>query len=49
VNGNLVVEGTKNLNVNAETSHRNSRRDSSIDLDTSNTVLSSRLANMELR
>ena len=50
VNGNLVVEGTKNLNVNAENQViviRGVIRP--IDLDTSNTVLSSRLANMELQ
>ena len=50
VNGNLVVEGTKNLNVNSENQViviRGVIRP--IDLDTTNTVPSSRLANMELQ
>ena len=50
VNGNLVVEGTKNLNVNSENQViviRGVIRP--IDLDTTNTVSSARLANMELQ
>jgi flagellar L-ring protein precursor FlgH len=50
VNGNLVVEGTKHLNVNSENqtiSVRGVIRP--IDLDTTNTVLSARLANMEIQ
>jgi flagellar L-ring protein FlgH len=50
VNGNLVVEGTRNLNVNSENQViivRGVIRP--IDLDTTNTVLSARLANMEIQ
>jgi len=50
VNGNLVVEGTKNLNVNAENQVITVRGViRPIDLDTTNTVLSSRLADLELQ
>jgi flagellar L-ring protein precursor FlgH len=50
VNGNLVIEGTKNVNVNAENqviTIRGVLRPS--DLDTSNSILSSRLAQMEVQ
>ena len=50
VNGNLVVEGAKNLNVNSESqiiSVRGVIRP--IDLDTTNTVLSARIAQMEIQ
>ncbi len=50
VNGNLVVEGTKNLNVNSENQLITIRGViRPIDLDTTNTVLSARLANMEIQ
>jgi flagellar L-ring protein precursor FlgH len=50
VNGNLVVEGTRNLNVNSETQLITVRGViRPIDLDTTNTVLSARLANMEIQ
>ncbi len=50
VNGNLVVEGTKHLNVNSENqviTVRGVIRPT--DLDTTNTVLSARLAQMEIQ
>lgn len=50
VNGNLVVEGTKHLNVNSENqviTVRGVIRPT--DLDTTNSVLSSRLAQMEIQ
>jgi flagellar L-ring protein precursor FlgH len=50
LNGNLVVEGTKHLNVNAENQVITVRGViRPIDLDTTNTVLSARLANMEIQ
>jgi flagellar L-ring protein precursor FlgH len=50
VNGNLVVEGTRNLNVNSENQIITIRGViRPIDLDTTNTVPSARLANMELQ
>jgi flagellar L-ring protein FlgH len=50
VNGNLVVEGTKNLNVNSENQVITVRGViRPIDLDTTNTVLSARLAQMEIQ
>jgi flagellar L-ring protein precursor FlgH len=50
VNGNLVVEGTRNLNVNSENQVITIRGViRPIDLDTTNTVPSARLANMELQ
>lgn len=50
INGNLVVEGTKNLNVNAENQVITVRGViRPIDLDTTNSVLSARLADMELQ
>lgn len=49
VNGNLVVEGTRNLNVNSENQIITIRGViRPIDLDTTNSVPSARLANMEL-
>lgn len=49
VNGNLVVEGTRNLNVNSENQIITIRGViRPIDLDTTNSVSSARLANMEL-
>jgi hypothetical protein len=48
VNGNLVIEGTRNLNVNSENQLITIRGViRPIDLDTTNTVLSARLANMD--
>jgi flagellar L-ring protein precursor FlgH len=50
VNGNLVIEGTKKLNVNSENQTivvRGVIRP--IDLDTTNTVLSARIAQMEIQ
>jgi flagellar L-ring protein precursor FlgH len=50
VNGNLVVEGTRNLNVNSENQVITIRGIiRPIDLDTANTVPSARLADMELQ
>jgi len=50
VNGNLVVEGTRNLNINAETQLITVRGViRPIDLDTTNSVLSARLADMEIQ
>lgn len=50
INGNLVVEGTKNLTVNAENQVITVRGViRPIDLDTTNSVLSARLADMELQ
>lgn len=50
VNGNLVVEGTRNLNVNSENQVITIRGViRPIDLDTTNSVPSARLANMELQ
>ena len=50
VNGNLVIEGTKNLSVNAENQVITIRGViRPIDLDTTNTVQSTRLAQMELQ
>jgi flagellar L-ring protein precursor FlgH len=50
VNGNLVVEGTKHLNVNSENQIITVRGViRPIDLDTTNTVLSARLAQMEIQ
>jgi len=50
VNGNLVVEGTRNLNVNSENQVITIRGViRPIDLDTTNSVLSARLADMELQ
>ena len=50
VNGNLVVEGTKNLNVNSENQIITVRGViRPIDLDTTNSVLSARLAQMEIQ
>ncbi|HTS77885.1 MAG TPA: flagellar basal body L-ring protein FlgH [Bryobacteraceae bacterium] len=49
VNGNLVVEGTRNLNVNSENQIITVRGViRPIDLDTTNSVPSARLANMEI-
>ncbi len=49
VNGNLVVEGTRNLNVNSENQIITVRGViRPIDLDTTNSVPSVRLANMEI-
>lgn len=50
VNGNLVIEGTKNLNVNSENQIITVRGViRPIDLDTTNSVLSARIAQMELQ
>ncbi len=50
VNGNLVVEGTKNLTVNSENQIITVRGViRPIDLDTTNSVLSARIAQMELQ
>lgn len=50
VNGNLVIEGTKDLNVNSENQVITVRGViRPIDLDTTNTVLSARIAQMELQ
>ncbi len=50
VNGNLVVEGTRNLNVNSENQVITIRGViRPIDLDTTNSVPSARLADMELQ
>lgn len=50
VNGNLVIEGTRNLNVNSENQVITIRGViRPIDLDTTNTVSSARLADMELQ
>jgi flagellar L-ring protein precursor FlgH len=50
VNGNLVLEGTKHLNVNSENQVITVRGViRPIDLDTTNTVLSARLADMEIQ
>jgi flagellar L-ring protein precursor FlgH len=50
VNGNLVVEGTKHLNVNSENQVITVRGViRPIDLDTTNTVVSARLAQMEIK
>jgi flagellar L-ring protein precursor FlgH len=50
VNGYLVVEGTKHLNVNSENQTITVRGIiRPIDLDTTNSVLSARLANMEIQ
>jgi flagellar L-ring protein FlgH len=50
VNGNLVVEGTRNLNVNSENQVITIRGViRPIDLDTTNSVPSARLTNMELQ
>jgi flagellar L-ring protein precursor FlgH len=49
-NGNLVVEGTKNVNINAENQVITIRGViRSIDLDTTNTIQSARLAQMEVQ
>ncbi len=50
VNGNLVIEGTRNLNVNSENQVITIRGViRPIDLDTTNSVSSARLADMELQ
>ena len=50
VNGNLVIEGTRNLNVNSENQIIRVRGViRPTDLDTTNSVLSSRLAQMEIQ
>lgn len=50
VNGNLVVEGTKHLNINSENQVITVRGViRPIDLDTTNTVPSARLAQMEIQ
>ena len=50
VNGNLVIEGTKNLNVNSENQVINIRGViRPIDIDTNNSVQSTRIAQMELQ
>jgi flagellar L-ring protein FlgH len=50
VNGNLVIEGTRNLNVNSENQVITVRGViRPIDLDTTNSVASSRIAQMELQ
>jgi flagellar L-ring protein FlgH len=50
INGNLVVEGTRNLNVNSENQVITVRGViRPIDLDTTNSVPSARLADMELQ
>lgn len=50
VNGNLVIEGTRHLNVNSENQVITIRGViRPIDLDTTNSVLSQRLAQMELQ
>jgi flagellar L-ring protein FlgH len=50
INGNLVVEGTRNLNVNSENQVITVRGViRPIDLDTTNSVPSARLANMEIQ
>jgi flagellar L-ring protein precursor FlgH len=50
VNGDLVIEGTRNLAVNSENQVITVRGViRPIDLDTTNTVLSARIAQMELK
>jgi flagellar L-ring protein precursor FlgH len=49
-NGNLVLEGTKNVGINSENQTITVRGViRPIDLDTTNTVLSARLAQMEIQ
>ncbi|HUA85588.1 MAG TPA: flagellar basal body L-ring protein FlgH [Bryobacteraceae bacterium] len=50
LNGNLVIEGTRNLDVNSENQVITVRGViRPIDLDTTNTVLSARIADMEIK